>query len=305
MYIQLSYKSFHSSQICNMSSLHPTVEMYHPFDLIPHANHSMNFTELQCGKSATSTVELQHAQTADHLSIDSNRYLFAAVCYAIWLSLWYIKLDLGMVFGYKGNDMVLKLLRKSVMGCWWVQGPLVWWSLTYPNQWVDFLTLFATIVFGGGWYGRVRHLRALWGLHHEAWGPLLSLIFDSCHHDGVALCILFESDANKRLYRVIFVWGWAAHTLGQITHHFGKYLDETALPSRLIWEIYWKLGPYFYGFWYITKFMESDEQYLSPSVIVFWFGRWMWSWNWPKEHLWRSESYNTILFLLFAQIFVR
>merc|ERR1712062_90223 len=104
--------------------------------------------------------------------------------------------------------------------------------------------------------------------------------------------ILFESDANKRLYRLIFVWGWFAHTLGQITHNFGPYLENVGVSSGFVWEAYW-------------KFMPSDEAYLSPSVLTFWFGRWMWSWNCPNEHQWRSESYSTILFLLFAKIFLR
>merc|ERR1712154_5604 len=88
------------------------------------------------------------------------------------------------------------------------------------------------------------------------------------------------------LYRLIFVWGWFAHTLGQITHNFGPYLEKVGVSPGFVWKAYWKLGPYLYGFWYIAKFMASDEAHLSPSVLTFWFGRWMWSWNCPNEHQW-------------------
>jgi len=228
------------------------------------------------------------------------RFEFALACFSVWVYWWYHKLDLGRdVFGYKGDNIWYRFRKDLNIYCWWFQGPLVWYSMTYPNQWIDYLTLFAVIIFGGGWYDPVQRYRKWLGLHHELWGYILCFLLNASHHNGATLCILFESDANKRLYRIIFVWGWLAHTLSQITRVFDKYL-----PGDLVWTMYWKLGPLLYGFWYITRFMESDEQYLSPSVIVFWFGRWMWSWNFDFKQ-WQSESYNTILFLLFVHIFVR
>ena len=263
----------------------------------PHY-HSTNITGWHSSKRTMEPIGL--FDTDEGITIfESYRLVFAMACFALWVFGWYKNKDIGNVFGYKGDDCFLKFVRKLNICCWWLQCPAVWYSLTYPNQWIDFITLFTCITFGG-WFGCEFFFKGVLGY-------IINFILEASHHCGVALCILFESDENKRLYRFIFVWGWAAHTLEQIRHHFGRR-ENIRLSMDFIYEGYWKLGPYLYGFWYITKFMESDEMYLSPSVIALWFGRWVMPWNWLERSQfdgWRSESYNTILFLLLVLIFLR
>lgn len=221
-----------------------------------------------------------------------TRFAVFIVCLFLWLKLWAKKTDLGKdVFGYRGDDKWLKLRRQIAICSWWWQSSLILLSLTWHNNLViDSLTIFATLTFGGPWFHTFPKMRSLFGLKHSGWDYVFSLL-ELSHHISISYIILFESDRNKLLYRPIFVWLWLCHSLSQFLRAFPIITSYISWDS--IWTLYWKMGPYLFGYWYIFDFMQSDNAFLSIGLQMLLFGRWSLSYNWPADANWpRAEKWQ-------------
>jgi len=241
------------------------------------------------------------------------RYIAFSISLFLWLFMWANKTDLGKdVFGYKGTNPLFKLRHHLAIYSWWWQLPLVLLSFTSPNNlFLDSLAMFATLVFGGPYYSEFPNMRKWFHLHEHhwwAWDYFFSFIFNTTHHGSVAFIILFENDANKLLYCPIFCWLWFAHSLQQIVLKHGANI-KAYVSVESIWTIYWKVAPYLIGYWYVTQFMASDNEYLSVGLLMLFFGRWGLSFNWPdaakfpKKEQWRDETCQSIIHLVLAYVY--
>jgi len=235
---------------------------------------------------------------------------------SLWLYLWATKTDIGKdVFGYKGDNKWLQLRRELAIYAWWCQSSLVFLSLTILNNlFLDSLTIFFTLTFGASFYNEFPKIRALFGLEHSAhWiqsgcDYLCNILFNLSHHISVSYVILFESDTNKVLYRFLFVWLWSAHVLRQIMVKHRAVITRY-VTSDWVWTLYWKIGPYLIGYWYVTDFMHSDNKHLSPGLLMLFVGRWGLSFNWPAtatwplEKRWKGETINSMVHISMAYLY--
>ena len=238
-----------------------------------------------------------------------GRFLVFGISLSLWLCWWAQKTDIGKdVFGYKGDDKWLQLRRQIAIYSWWWQSSLILLSLTWHNNlWIDSLTIMATLSFCP-YYDEYPKMRTLFGLTHKGWDYFFSLIFLLSHHVGISYVILFESDSNKHLYRLPFVWLWWCHSLRQILLKYASCITPY-ITLDSIWTIYWKIGPYLLGYWYVFDFMQSDNEYLSTGLLMLLFGRWTLSFNWPenarwpKEERWTDETCQSMIHLALAYMY--
>ena len=102
-----------------------------------------------------------------YVYIDTILICWCIFCLNFWFILSFKKTNIGKdIFGYKGNDLWPKFLKKCIVYSWWYQFILIFISLSYPNIiWIDVLTIYSTLTFGGGWYHDFRNWFQLKMMH--------------------------------------------------------------------------------------------------------------------------------------------
>merc|ERR1712218_296215 len=151
-------------------------------------------------------------------------------------------------------------------------------------------------------------MRRKFGLNNKAWDYFFTLITLFPHHASITSVILFESDANKVLYRPILFWLWLCHGLYQVVVKYRATMSQY-ICIETMWNLYWKTAPYLISFWYIRDFPQSDNEYFCPGLLMLFFGRWILSFNWPeraswpKSNRWKGETVQSILHLAMAYVY--
>merc|ERR1712154_260351 len=151
-------------------------------------------------------------------------------------------------------------------------------------------------------------MRKQFGLNNNAWDYFFSLVTLLPHHASICVVILFESDANKVLYRPVLFWLWLCHSLYQVVVKYRAIISEYICIDAM-WDKYWKAAPYLIGYWYITDFQQSDNEYFCAGLLMLFFGRWVLSFNWPENakwpnsNQWRGETVQSIVHLALAYVY--
>merc|ERR1719361_2787887 len=181
----------------------------------------------------------------DVTTVDSyvvyGRFAVFILSLSLWLFWWATKTDIGPdVFGYKGDNTFLQIRRQLAICSWWWQSSLILLSLTFhDNLWIDSLTIFTTLTFGGPLYDEYPKMRSLLNLSDShAWDYLWSFLFNLSHHGSVSYVILIETNANKELYRPLIVWYWMAHSLRQMCMKY-KSCITPIVSLDTVWSCYW------------------------------------------------------------------